>query len=805
RERKDVLVMSEEEGSAETVVRRLSGVDGAVVWEFREKGEDVPMQVSTNAERVFAVGLRGQAGGYGLRVVVLDTLTGKRSEEVVVGRGEVKEREDVMFVGANSAAPIVAWTDLEKGKLFVNVLGAKNRQEFALAPGTVSVEVHAPHLVQSEPHFLVHSRTATGNRADVYHVNLKTNVIEKAYDLPELAGPGAFSTSSDGANVYFTRITDDEMILLSSASHGVLGRWPLSSTTTKASAVHGVSEVVKKSTDTFAVRAAAVTTTDDWILIRDGETAWSRPEGMSGAVAATFAEIPESEELVKSLEQEAHSNPLEAYIHRVKRHIDDLQYLPAYLNAIPSRLISGILGTEVSTQDGKLHRDSFGFHKLAILATRRGMVYGLDVGNQGKILWSRRAFQVPKGDSWQITGIHAHELADKVMIFGSNGDAVFLEADTGKVIDTVAAGPEKSVQSTVFVDTVSGPRLVPVGVDGKIGAVPSEDAPRQTIVTRGSDGALKGVVFAANGSTSYETTSWIFSLPRDLRVVNIATRAAHEPVASIGRVLGDRTVKYKYLNPNTLVLAAADDKAHALSVYLLDTVSGQVLSASQYDGVDTGKSVECAMAENWFVCSFFGQYTLRDNTAQSLKGYQIVVSDLYESDQLNNRGPLGESTQYSTLDPMENPEGPSLPSVVSQTFVLNAPISAIKVTQTRQGISSRHVLAYLPELHGIASIPRMVLEPRRPVGRDPTPAEAEEGLMRYSPNIEIDPKTIITHERDVVGITKIITSPAIVESTSLVFAFGIDVFGTRGFDKVTLIGTPVVLKKQINSLWKAPM
>jgi hypothetical protein len=212
------------------------------------------------------------------------------------------------------------------------------------------------------------------------------------------------------------------------------------------------------------------------------------------------------------------------------------------------------------------------------------------------------------------------------------------------------------------------------------------------------------------------------------------------------------------------------------------------------------------------VCSFFGQYTLRNNTAQSLKGYQIVVSDLYESDVPNNRGPFGESTKYSALDPIENPEGLSPPSVVSQTYILNAPISALKVTQTRQGISSRHVLAYLPELHGITSLPRMLLEPRRPVGRDPTPAEAEEGLMRYHPAIEIDPKTIITHERDVVGVNKIITSPAIVESTSLVLAFGIDVFGTRvapsflfdilgkGFNKVTLVGTVLAITAGVLAL-----
>ncbi|KAK1750212.1 hypothetical protein QBC47DRAFT_394187 [Echria macrotheca] len=828
KERKDVLVLGE--NGPETVVRRLAGQDGRVVWEWREVGGGIPVQVSTNVEKVFVVSLKGGAAGYNLRVVVLDTLHGKRLDDLTIGaKSDVQGPEDVMFVGANSAAPIVAYTDAARQKLFVNVLGTKTRQEFPLQAGTASVEIHAPHLVQSEPHFLVHSRTATGNHADVYHTNLKTGVITKAYDLPLLPGPGAFSTSSIGANVYFTRVTDNEVIIVSSASHGVLGRWPLDETATKGSALHGVSEVIKRTSsgDSYAVRTAVVTTTDDWSLILNGELSWSRPEGITGGVAATFAEIPENESLVKSLEQEAHSNPLEAYIHRVKRHLDDLQYLPAYLNAVPQRLISSILGTEVSGKQGKLARDSFGFHKLVILATRRGMVYGLDIGNKGTILWSKRAFEIPEGDTWNVTGIQAHESTGKVTILGSNGDYVELEADTGKIIDSAAPGPEKTVQSAVVIDTASGPTLLPIGIDGHISSLPADRLPKQTVVTRGPGGELKGLVFLSNGTGTAETTSWVFSPPKGQRIVNIGTRPSHDPIASIGRVLGDRTVKYKYLNPNTIVVAAVDDKASTLTVYLVDTVSGQVLSTSKYDGVDTTKPIETAIAENWFVVTFFGEYALRDNTAQSLKGYQIVVSDLYESDAANDRGPLGDSETFSSVEAIENPEGGGLPSVVSQTFILSSPISALQVTQTRQGITSRHVLAYLPELQGIVSLPRMFLEPRRPVGRDPTAAEAEEGLIRYHPAIEIDPKSVITHERGVLGIRKIITAPAVVESTSLVFAFGIDVFGTRvtpsflfdilgkGFNKLTLVSTvvgiaggvlvlrPMVRRKQINGLWGA--
>ena len=818
--RKDVLVLFEE-GEGETVLRRLSAEDGSVVWEFRETTRDVPLQVSTNVEKVFVVCLKGAPGAYNLKVTVLDTLTGKRVDEMVIGaKADVHGKEDVMFVGANSAAPVVAWTDDARQTLRVNVLGTKARQEFPLSEGTVAVEIHAPHLVQSDPHFLVHSKTATGHRGEVFHVDLKTNTISKAYSLPLLAGPGSFSTSSDGANVYFTRITEEELILLSSQSHGILGRWPLKIGESKAAAIHGVSEVIKKagSEDNYAVRAAAVVDTDDWVLVRNGELAWTRPEGMTGGVAATFADIPESEDLARSLEQEAHSNPLQAYIHRVKRHLNDLQYLPAYLDSLPIRIISSIRGTDTPSTAGKLVRDSFGFHKLVVLATKRGMIYGLDIANNGRIVWSKRVFELQKGSKWDVKGIQADESSGQVTILGANNDYVLLKTDTGEVIKARSPNPDATTQSTAIVDTLSGPQLIRIGHDGKIGELPVYRAPTQTVVTRGAEGELKGVVFTPNGTTSYESTSWTFTPPQDQRVVSIATRPSHDAVASIGRVLGDRTVKYKYLNPNTLVLAAVNDAAHILTVYLLDTVSGQLLSASKYPGVDATKPIECAMAENWFVCTFFGQYSLRDSPAQSIRGYQIVVSDLYESDEPNSRGPLGDSPTFSSLDPIDVPAsggGPNLPSVVSQTYVLGAPISALQVTQTRQGITSRQLLAYLPQSHGIAGIPRMLLEPRRPIGRDPTPAEAEEGLMRYHPAIEIDPKSVVTHEREVLGVEKIIAAPAVVESTSLVFAYGVDVFGTRvapsflfdilgkGFNKLALVGTVVALF--VGVLMLAPM
>ena len=729
---KDVLALHEEDGSK--VVRRIHGTEGRVMWEHRAVTQDVPLHVSIGGDKVFVVTLHGSLLSYSLKVIVLDPVTGSKLDEIAIGtKGEVQKPEDVMFVGSNSATPIVAWTDNSLSTLKVNVLGTKSAKAFPLVAGATGVEIHAPHLVQSSPHFLVHTRTKTAHKGDVFHIDLKSKDITKAYELPLLEGQGAFSTSSLASNVYFTRVTADEVIITSSMSHGVLGRWPLqSSTGQKLHALHGVSEVIKKAEDSYAVRSAIVDDADDWVMVRNGELEWTRPEGLSGAVAATWAEIPESEELAKTLEAEAHSNPLQAYIHRLNRHIDDLQYLPDWLQSIPGRLVGSILGSETSSSSGTLSRDSFGFNKIAVLATKRGKLYGLDVGNHGRIIWSKKASETPAVKPWDVRAIHADNVKGLVTVRGASGEFIIVKADTGLTIESIPAGLFPPMEGAALVDSDAGPWLLPIGVDGKVNEIPVAWAPKQTVVTRTADGGLQGLIFSSKAGDSEHAVaipSWTFAPPRGQRIAHVATRPAHDPVASIGRVLGDRSVLYKYLNPNTIVVSAVDTQEqgnNGLTVYLLDTVSGQILHSERHEGVDAQKEISCAIAENWFVCSFFGEYKLRDTPPprKSLKGYQLVVSDLYESERANDRGPLDDSSSsssnFSSLNPLDNPTAdalPLLPAVTSKAFVLSGPLTGLAASQTRQGIAARQLLAYAPHLHAVVGVPRtFVLDPRRPAG-----------------------------------------------------------------------------------------
>ncbi|PQE15765.1 ER membrane complex subunit 1 protein [Rutstroemia sp. NJR-2017a BBW] len=794
---KDVLILSEDSGTG--IVRRLNGDNGDVVWEYTDASGDMPLQ-----------GLRG---GYSVKVSTVDPLTGKKVSEYILGtKGDVHSPQDVLLVGANSAAPIIAWTDKYFKNLKVNILGKPSDLHtlpLMTSDGELTkVTLHAPHLVQSLPHFLVHSHSAISNRADVYHIDIAKGTIDKAYELPKLGGKGAISISSQEANVYFTRFTEDETITVSSVSHGVIGRWPIKTGKHHGHVLHGASEVVQRTPDTYAVRSAILNEEQDWVLVRNGAESWTRVEGLSGAVAAEWAEIPVSESLAKTLEAEAHSNPLSAYIHRLKRHINDLQYLPGYLQKLPSRFLSAILpGDLAAPKSGALERDSFGFNKLVIVATQRGRLYGLDAGSQGSVVWTLKAFDIPEGKNWDPKAIYVDSVKGTTTIRGSEGEYVVVQTADGKRIE--ATDPGTHVQSVALVDSEAGRWMLPIGLDGTPGDVPKDWAPKDFLVVRGSNGEIKGLKFDVSGSDAKPVFTWTFQPARGQKIVNVVSKPAHDPVASIGRVLGDRTVLYKYLNPNVALITAVSDESSMATFYLLDTISGDILYSATHQGVDTKKPIASVFTENWFAYSLWSDELSTPTSQPGAKGYQLVVSDLYESPIPNDRGTLGSSANFSNLEPYDIPNaGPIIPHV------------------TRQGITTRQLLCTLTS-NAIVGIPRYLLDPRRPVGRDPTAAEQEEGLLRYQPVIEFDPKMIITHKREVLGIRNVITSPALLESTSLVFAYGIDIFGTRvtpsaafdilgkSFNKLSLVTTvlalgagvtivaPMVRRKQINGRWLA--
>ena len=731
---KDAVALS---SGPHPVIQRMDGASGAVKWQYQLDGSDVPYQVSVSTTQVFGILLHKTMLGYlKLKVISLDPVTGRKTDEYVLSsENELATADTIISVGANSASPIIAWTDSAYSVLKVNVIGTKGISTFNIEKyndhAVERVRVHAPYHINSLSHFLVHYETATSHWADVFHVDPKQGKVEKAYSLAKMTGKGAFSTSTSEANVYFTRVTRDQITTISSASHGVLGKWIVNSFGVAAGVgeqvepIRAVSEVSVKGDTVSAVRSAVLLSTGDWVLLRDGNPLWTRPEMLAGTISAAFTAPAEVEALVQELEAEAHSNPVAAYIHRVTRHIEDLKKLPAIVVALPQRVVRGFFGTSA---DGGIASDSFGFHQIIACATRNGRLVALDAGNPDNVLWNQQVADLKPGQSWQPT------------VSSPKGGVVELSSKASAGVQYNASSGEQ-LMSILPIDEVAESAAKPVKYMMR-------------------EGGLE--------ATLDTSTAWHFMPMAGERIISLIPRPVNDPVASIGKVLGDRRVLYKYLDPNSALLVTANDVARSATFYVLNTVSGAILYSNVHSGVDLSAPISSIASENWFA------YALTAEASEdSPKGHQLVIGELFESLVPNDRGPLSSAANYSSI------QTDTEPFTLTQTYQIPESISKMAVTRTRQGITSRQLLAVLSDSDAIVGIPYGILDPRRPVNRDPTKDEQAEGLMKYSSVIEFDPKWNLNHQREVIGIKDVVTSPALIESTSLVFAYGLDIFGTR--------------------------
>ena len=748
----------------------------------------MPVGLSVSKDSVHVISLHpALLKGYKIQVKTLDLLTGKpRSQHTLSSESEVSAEDSVLWIGSNTAAPLIVWTDNSFKVIKFNLVGTKHVGSINInsegRETTKKISVHAPRTASSSPHFLVHYQSISSHWAEVYHVDTASGAAKKAYSLPEIGSVGAFSSSTEGGNVYFTRHTDFEIFLYSSTAPDPVQSWSVrpkshGSLADPQGIMHAVSEVVPKGPSSFAVRSALTLLSGDWELVRNGDPVWLRAESLAGTVAAAWVDLTQEESLAQELATESDSGLLAAYVHRCKRHVGHIiTYLPSWIENLPRWIMGLVLNSKAGQQDQTLNKDNFGFRKIVIVATEHGRLAALDTGNQGNVLWNIKAVDLAADQKWQVQ--HVKVEGSIIEIRGLEGEFLRVRALTGDVLQHQPGGVVASLKTSAYIlDRLGNEIFIAINKDGSVAVPHGIQFERETMLsTQGIDNIVRGWTF---GPEAQPLLAWEFVPASGEQILSLNNRPAQDPVASIGKALGDRNVMYKYLNPNLLLITTIDRAASKVALYLLDSTSGEVIYTARHAGVDTARPVASTMTENWLA------YTLHltppaDSPTDALQGYQLIVSELFESSIPNDRGPLGSTSNFSNVRTTVIDSTLSSPYVISQAYLLPGPISHLTTTTTLQSITPRSLLAVLPSLSGILSIPRNIIDPRRPVGRDPTPAEAEEGLFRHSPNLDFEPKWMITHGRDVIGLTNVITAPSKLESTSLVFAYGaLDLFGTR--------------------------
>lgn len=135
--------------------------------------------------------------------------------------------------------------------------------------------------------------------------------------------------------------------------------------------------------------------------------------------------------------------------------------------------------------------------------------------------------------------------------------------------------------------------------------------------------------------------TWTLTVPPEEGVQSIVP-ASRGPVASHGKVLGNRTTLYKYINPRLSVILTT---SHTVSpphcgVYVIDNAKGSIIyharvpASSSIMSPAGGCNVQASLVENWLVYHYYDPEFQAEGQA---KGFRVVTVEIYEGKGIDDK------------------------------------------------------------------------------------------------------------------------------------------------------------------------
>ncbi|XP_078186701.1 ER membrane protein complex subunit 1 isoform X9 [Callithrix jacchus] len=422
-----------------------------------------------------------------------------------------------------------------------------------------------------------------------------------------------------------------------------------------------------------------------------------------------------------------------------------------------------------------LARDEFNLQKMMVMVTASGKLFGIE-SSSGTILWKQYLPNVKPDSSFKLmvqrtTAHFPHPPQCTLLVkdkeLGMSSLYVFnpIFGKWSQVAPPVLKRPILQSLLLPVMDQDYAKVLLLIDDEYKVTPFPAtrnvlrqlhELAPSIFFyLVDAEQGRLCGYRLRKDLTTEL---SWELTIPPEVqRIVKVKGKRSSEHVHSQGRVMGDRSVLYKSLNPNLLAVVTESTDTHHertfIGIFLIDGVTGRIIHSSVQKKAKG--PVHIVHSENWVVYQYWNTKARRN---------EFTALELYEGTEQYN------ATAFSSLD------RPQLPQVLQQSYIFPSSISAMEATITERGITSRHLLIGLPS-GAILSLPKALLDPRRP--EIPTEQSREENLIPYSPDVQIHAERFINYNQTVSRMRGIYTAPSGLESTCLVVAYGLDIYQTR--------------------------
>ncbi|CAA7039768.1 unnamed protein product [Microthlaspi erraticum] len=551
-------------------------------------------------------------------------------------------------------------------------------------------------------------------------------------------------------------------------------------------------------------RALIVMEDHSLLLLQQGAIVWSREEGLASVTDVTTAELPVEKDGVSVAKVE------HTLLDWLKGHV--LKLKGTLLLATPEDVAAIQEMRFKSSGKNKLTRDHNGFRKLIIALTKAGKLFALHTGD-GRIVWSMllnspsksEACGRPNGISlyqWQVPHHHAMDENPSVLVVGRCGSdssapglLSFVDVYTGKEISSSDIGHSVvQVMPLPFTDSTEQRLHLIADTHGHVHLYPKTSEALSIFqrefqnvywyTVEADNGIIRG--HAMKSSCSGETADeycfttrelWTVVFPSESeKIISTLTRKPNEVVHTQAKVNSDQDLLYKYVSRNLLFVATVSPKGageigsvtpeeSALVVYLIDTITGRILHRLSHQGCQG--PVHAVFSENWVVYHYFN---LRAHK------YEFTVVEIYDQSRAENKNVwklvLGKHNLTAPISSYSRTEV----LTKSQSYFFAQSVKTIAVTSTAKGITSKQLLIGTIG-DQILALDKRFVDPRRTL--NPSQAEKEEGIIPLTDSLPIIPQSYITHSLRVEGLRGIITAPAKLESTTHVFAYGVDLFYTR--------------------------
>jgi len=438
----------------------------------------------------------------------------------------------------------------------------------------------------------------------------------------------------------------------------------------------------------------------------------------------------------------------------------------------------------------------FGLNKILVVSTTPGNLYG--ISTKGLVLWKSSNIKLVG----EFMGFHVlrpktinKAKAECLVIHKDteNTDKInILSVDpfTGAIADFT---PGESLSSEIlhiqdvsqhFLGSANERLILFVNRNLEVTLVPDNETSRQQYqthhqrlyfyVANSEDSLIKGYTFTSDLKAKL---AWKFTISNSEETIFSTAhweKENQETTIQPAMVVDGSDVMFKHYNPNYFALTTKVKRGSDtdLGFYIINGVSGATVFKSSQKFVSFDRPINVLMVENWALVSY-GSYRDNLNELWVVEMFEPTVEKSALNLITTYFDKADDFSQYTSYSP-------AAPMIYQLSFVFPSFIKTLTVTKTEQGITSRNILAVL-STNQIYNLDRRTINARRPMvdGKVPREKLHEYEFPPYVPQIGFNPLNVLNYYVPLEGLSQIKAIATNLESSSLVFAYGFDMYFSR--------------------------